>query len=71
MQVLIGPSSTESQGRRMRDHDDLQKLLVFLRSHNPFTPGDLTQLRNISTGVVADHRVNVDDALNIGAKIKE
>ena len=27
--------------------------------------------RNISTGVVADHRFNVDDALNLGANIQE
>ena len=26
---------------------------------------------NVSTGLVADHRVNVDDALTIGAKIQE
>ena len=59
------------QGSRIRDHDDLQKFLVFLRSHNPFTSADPTQLRNIYTGLVADHRVNVDDALTIGAKIQE
>ena len=45
--------------------------MVFLLSHNPFTSDDPTQLRNISTGVVADNRVNVDDVLNIGAKIQE
>ena len=54
-----------------RDHDDLQKFLVFLRSHNPFTSDDPTQPRNMSTGLVADHRVSVDDALTIGAKIQE
>ena len=59
------------QGSRIRDHDDLQTFLVFLRSHNPFLSDDPTQPRNISRGVVADHRVNVDDALNIGAKIQE
>ena len=37
----------------------------------PFTSDDPTQLRNISTGLVADHRVNVDYALTIGAKIQE
>ena len=47
----------------------MQTFLSFLRSHNPFTSDDPTQLRNISTGVVADHRVNVDDALNIGNRI--
>ena len=31
----------------------------------------LGPLRNISLVVVADHRVNVDDALTIGAKIQE
>ena len=36
-----------------------------------FTSDDPTQLRNMSTGVVADHRVSVDDALTIGAKIQE
>ena len=59
------------QGSRIRDHDDLQTFLVFLRSHNPFSSDDPTQPRNISREVVADHRVNVDDALNIGAKIQE
>ena len=53
------------------DRDDLQKFLVFLRSHNPFTAGDQTRLRNTSAVIAADHRVNVDDALNIGAKIQE
>ena len=42
-----------------------------MRSHNSFSSDDPTQLTNISTGVVADHRVNVDDALTIGAKIQE
>ena len=59
------------QGSRIRDHDDLQKFLVFVRSYNPFTSDETTQLRNISTGLVADHRVNVDDTLIIGAKIQE
>ena len=58
------------QCSRVRDHDELQNVLVFRRSHNPLTSGDPTQLRNTSTGVVADHRVNSDDALNIGAKIQ-
>ena len=58
------------QDSRIHDNDDLPKFLVFLRSHNPFTSDDPTQLRNISTGRVADHRVNVDDALTIGAKIQ-
>ena len=59
------------QGSDIRYQDDLQTFLVFLRSHNPFSPDDPTQLRNISTGVVADHRVNADDALTIGDKIQE
>ena len=37
----------------MRDRDDLQKFLVFLRSHNPFTAGDQTRLRNTSRAGVA------------------
>ena len=59
------------QGSRIWDHDDLQTFLVLLRSHNPFSSDDPTQPRNISRGVVADHGVNFDDALNIGAKIQE
>ena len=59
------------QGSRIRDHGDLQTFLVFLRSHIPFSSDDPTQPRNISIGVVADHQVNVDDALNIGAEIQE
>ena len=68
---LVRVATRLYQGSRIRDHDDLQKFPVFQLSHNTFTSDDPTQLRNIYTGVVADHRVNVDDALKIGAKTQE
>ena len=72
MQEVLGPSSTNSSIKTVAYGTTMiKKFLVFLRSHNPFTSDDPTQLRNISTGLVADHGVNVDDVLIIGVKIQE
>ena len=56
-------------GHIKNDLKDLKTFQTFLESHNPFTTTDCTQLRNISTGVIADARVNVDDAKSIGIEI--
>jgi hypothetical protein len=56
-------------GCRKQDCEDLQKFVTFLKNHNPFTVDDEEQLRNVSTGMIADERVNVDDALTIGLEI--
>ncbi len=56
-------------GRIKQDKEDLDKCLHFLQHHNPFTVGVDDQLRNVSTGVIADSRVNVDDAIDIGQMI--
>jgi hypothetical protein len=53
-----------------RDVEDMKKFTLFLREHNPFAVED-DQLRNIATGLIADHRVTADDAIDIGRRIHE
>lgn len=53
------------------DHDDLQTFPSFLQVYNPFTTEDSTKLINIATGLVADDRVNVEEAVSIGQKVHE
>lgn len=36
----------------------------FLKAHNPFTNEENQHLRNTARGLIAGHRVNVDDAVN-------
>ncbi|CAC5420603.1 unnamed protein product [Mytilus coruscus] len=53
----------ETRARQKKDTDDIQTLLTFLKSRNPFIEPEVDRsLRNIETGVVADKTVNVDDA---------
>ena len=51
---------------RKHDHDDLYKFKLFLHQHSPFCQADKTSLVNITTGVVADCRVNTDQAITVG-----
>ncbi|CAC5414182.1 unnamed protein product [Mytilus coruscus] len=51
----------ETRARQKKDTDDIQTLLTFLKSRNPFIEVE-SSLRNIETGVVADKTVNVHDA---------
>ena len=68
MQVVVGRASPRVVSRQ--SHTGPRRL-TFLRSNNPFTSDDPTQPRNISTGIEPNHRVNVDDALDIGAEIQK
>ena len=56
---------------RRRDTDGLKKFVSFLEAHSKFKfkPSGKGTFINISPGVVADSRVNVDDALTIGWKV--
>ena len=57
--------------RVKKDSEDMQKMLSFLQTHNPFTPTTDNVLVNIATGVVASDQVNVDEALIVGRKIHD
>jgi hypothetical protein len=61
-------------GRIKQDRGDFLKIHTYLRFHNPFEvlpTDDVETLRNISTGTIADDRVNVDQAFKIGEAIQE
>ena len=73
MQHLTGVKYRSSEqhqemgaSRQERDSSDALKLLKFLKNRNPF---DGSAFRNIDTGELADNRVNVDNAYNIGSAI--
>ena len=68
MQVVVGRASPRVVSGQ--SHTGPRRL-TFLHSNNPFTSVDTTQPRNISTGIVPNHRGNVDDALDIGAEIQK
>ncbi len=51
-----------------QDKKDLETFTQYLQTHNPFAV-DEDHLQNIATGVIADARVTVDDAVNIGNRI--
>jgi hypothetical protein len=54
--------------RIKRDHLDLNIIITYLKSQNPFSGGNEI-LFNIASGVSAVAVVNVDDALHIGTDI--
>lgn len=56
-----------SAARQNRDSKDVKKLIGFLKDKKPFE--DQGSLRNIVTGIVADEKVNVTQAKEIGEKI--
>ena len=53
--------------RQAKDNEDMKSILEFRLKHNPFEHSE--QLRNISNGVTADARVNVDNAEAVGINI--
>ncbi len=71
----ITSGSMSEQHREMgksRCSTDAKHLHIFeefLTNHNPFTLGESHQLINISSGVVADSRVKVNDSFKIGMDI--
>ena len=74
MQVLTGVSHYTSEQhqemgatRQKRDTDDTLLIAGYLQSKNPFCAHD--DLQNIATGEVADQKVNVEKAFNIGQLI--
>ena len=54
--------------RIMRDYTDLNKMIDFFSTHNPF---DLKResLQSLSTGLIANGNINCDDAEEIGRNI--
>ena len=58
-------------GNIKKDLKDLKTFTNFLESHNPFVSKDGNQLINIATGIIADERVNVDEAVAIGRRIQD
>ena len=62
------PTHSWSTGAGMiRDKQDMDKLITFFTTHDPFSPDPI--LHCIATGVVASTSANVDDAQSIGVKI--
>lgn len=59
-----------SAARINTDVQHMEKFYVYLKNHNPFIVPENT-LMNISTGLIADERVNVDKVSEIGKKINE
>ncbi|CAC5375557.1 unnamed protein product [Mytilus coruscus] len=60
----------ETRARQKKDTEDIQTLVTFLKSRNPFIEPEVDRsLRNIETGVIADKTVNVDDAKKVGTCI--
>ena len=55
--------------RIKRDDKDRTTFLDYLTERNPFKSQNEKSLRNIETGALADNRVNVDSAKNIGKNI--
>jgi hypothetical protein len=60
------------QSRKMRDNEDLQKIIDWFSYRNPFSMEDLS-LRSLSTGLTATDEdcVNCDDADSVGRTIQE
>ena len=56
-----------TKARISRDNNDMKSLAVFLEARNPFDSDP--SLRSISSGVIADESVNVDNAKQIGESI--
>lgn len=66
---MVGAASrAECREYIIRDNNDLSKFVQFLTIHNPFDQN--SEFRNISTGVVADERVDVATAIEIGRKLQ-
>ena len=55
--------------RRATDAKHVATFEEFLTIHNPFTVGEPHQLVNISSGIVADGRVNAENRFEIGSDI--
>ncbi|KYN28694.1 hypothetical protein ALC57_01884 [Trachymyrmex cornetzi] len=53
-----------SDARMTRDHADIEKLVLWLESHNPFTTSDV--FISIATGVSGDEGINCCDAFQVG-----
>ena len=67
MQLLIGKHTVTKEqhhdcgkARQKKDRQDIEVMLDYLLNRNPFTPDP--DLRSISSGVVANGKVNVDSA---------
>ena len=58
-----------TKSRQSKDTEDIKLILDYISDRNPFTNDP--PLRNISTGVIAEHNVNVDNADIVGQKIKD
>ena len=55
--------------RRQRDFKDLQIISTWLKVHNPFSE-NIQSLQALGSGLIADEKVNCDDAEDVGRKIQ-
>ena len=56
-----------SDSRIKRDMKDTKAILEFMKARDPFSED--STLRSIMTGVIADNRVNMDKAEEVGQNI--
>ena len=56
--------------RIKRDFEDMQKVMEWLNSRNPFDPAN-TSLRSLTSGITGDDSVNCDDTEQVGQTIHE
>ena len=57
--------------RTKKDKNDAIKFLKFVTYHNPFNVDEKDVLMNIATGIIANKEINVDEAVQIGKKIRK
>ena len=55
--------------RQKRGTEDLDKISSWFKIHNPFD-SNRTQLQSLSTGLIADDKINCDETGNLGCSIQ-
>ena len=55
--------------RQKRDAEDPDKISSWFKIHNPFD-SNKTQLQSLSTGLIADDKINCDETGNLGCSIQ-
>jgi len=58
------------KSRLTRDFNDLQQLMNWLRKHDPFDRNRV-HLQSLDTGLIADKKINCDDAEKVGMLIQQ
>ena len=54
-----------------KDKNDFIKFLQSFTCHNPFNVDEKDVLMNVVTGIIANKKLNVDEAVQIGKKIHQ